>query len=601
MPTQLTYAIRTTPAPLTAGATDASITLLATNETDKPISLEGISISIPVGTAADDLTNLPDQIVGDSPKGWKENPPNKSQPGVYKVIFVPEASLVAQEQEPSLETPAQKTMLERLVTLLLRLILFLRGRSQTEQEEEIRNSLVTTEGTQPTVSVPANGSLTFTLTKVATNNQAGSVQLTITQGTKGKPEKVLKVSKVPTSWKGISFTATPPDLPATGDVTLNWNGPKGATYTIEYIDPSTQKPVNIPMAGQPPLANSGKYPGSSDPKLQITATTEFTLTVTQVVHGKSLKYQPQQTVSVGEVPKISSFKGRLAGEGTSRKLLLSWTTTDANYVDGSWAYGKELDANPTEPISIDPPFNTEYTITAFAATGKVKSQAAKIQLGFKKLTTITTDSYPNAITITPDGSKALVSVRGGVSVIDVKNQKLSKTIEAGESPLASPMAMTPDGNSVLVVNSDDNTVSAIDIKKLKVTSTISVGNFPVAIAISPDSTLAFVANQGSKLGGKTVSVIDITSSKVTHTITVGGAPNTIATTPDGTLTFVTNFNDKTVSVIDVEKMSVTQTISIGSFPGPITISPDGSLAFILPSEDGTEVKVIDIKEMKMAK
>ncbi|MEL7425049.1 MAG: hypothetical protein AAFN81_18830, partial [Bacteroidota bacterium] len=91
MPTLLTYAIQTTPTPLTAGATDGSLTFLATNETDNPVSIEGISISIPVGTEADQLTKLPASIAVQCPEGWKESPPNKSEPGVYKIIFVPKS------------------------------------------------------------------------------------------------------------------------------------------------------------------------------------------------------------------------------------------------------------------------------------------------------------------------------------------------------------------------------------------------------------------------------------------------------------------------------------------------------------------------------
>ncbi|MEL7427730.1 MAG: hypothetical protein AAFN81_32370 [Bacteroidota bacterium] len=57
MPTQLTYTIHTVPNPLTAGATDATVTLLATNETDNPISVEGIPINIPVGAEASEESN----------------------------------------------------------------------------------------------------------------------------------------------------------------------------------------------------------------------------------------------------------------------------------------------------------------------------------------------------------------------------------------------------------------------------------------------------------------------------------------------------------------------------------------------------------------
>ncbi|MEL7425048.1 MAG: cytochrome D1 domain-containing protein [Bacteroidota bacterium] len=617
MSTQLTYVIRTTPNPLTAGAANASVTLLATNETDKAISLEGISIGIPVGTEADDLTNLPGQIVADYPKVWKENPPNTSKPGVYKIIFAPESG---------------------------------------------------------TIPVAPHSSLTFVLNKIAINSVDGTVDLSITEGSVGQPTQVISASKFPKSWGEVSFSAQPPDLAAAGDVTLKWDGPTGATYTIEYLDLAKRKIVNIPMAGQAPLANSGSYPGPNEPPLSINATTVFTLTVSEVISGKTYSTQAQQTVTVNVAPKIISFTGKIEGEWPDRKLLLNWKTTHADLVDPSWGNEDTKPANPEEPIQILPPFLPTYTIKAVNGSG-LESKLAEVQMRWEHLTTIpveqspgsiaispdgkyafvanllsntvtviaireenmpvvkniTVGQYPTAIAITPGGEYAMVSSTGPSSVaviaIQEKNMRVVKNINIPGVPFT--IAFTPDNKYALVVDMDSKTVSVIDMAKMTVQSTIKVGQSPNSIAISPDGKYALVVNsegivsvidmeemrvqntiklgQGSQsiaissngeyaLVGKDysnmVSVIDMAKMAVQNTITVGQAPASIAISPDGKYALAVNFDSQTVSVIDTAKMAVQNTIKIRQGPQSLAISPNGGYALVSNGSNTVSILVL---------
>ena len=57
--------------------------------------------------------------------------------------------------------------------------------------------------------------------------------------------------------------------------------------------------------------------------------------------------------------------------------------------------------------------------------------------------------------------------------------------------------MRGDQSLVYVTNLGDNTVSVIDTATNTVVATIPVGNSPTLIALSPDNTRAYVANQGS--------------------------------------------------------------------------------------------------------
>ena len=87
-----------------------------------------------------------------------------------------------------------------------------------------------------------------------------------------------------------------------------------------------------------------------------------------------------------------------------------------------------------------------------------------------------------------------------------------------------------------MTNCESNTVSVIDTATNTVTATVPVGKCPMGVAVSPDGTKVYVANEGSN----NVSVIDTATNTVTATVTVGKSPYGIAVTPDGTKVYVAN-------------------------------------------------------------
>ena len=90
---------------------------------------------------------------------------------------------------------------------------------------------------------------------------------------------------------------------------------------------------------------------------------------------------------------------------------------------------------------------------------------------------------------------------------------------------------------------------------------------PFQIAITPDGTRAYVANQSST---NTVSVIDTANNIVVATIPGGFSPLGVAITPDGTQAYVTNDFSNTVSVIDTATNTVVATIPVGGSPAILT-------------------------------
>src|SRR2546421_12373314 len=96
MPTLLHYAVTTTPFPLEASppsgnANVATLALVATNATNEGVTLQGLLVTLPVGTGATQLTADSDAIGPVPPANWTLA---ETQPlsGAIQYIFQPTSS-----------------------------------------------------------------------------------------------------------------------------------------------------------------------------------------------------------------------------------------------------------------------------------------------------------------------------------------------------------------------------------------------------------------------------------------------------------------------------------------------------------------------------
>ena len=162
------------------------------------------------------------------------------------------------------------------------------------------------------------------------------------------------------------------------------------------------------------------------------------------------------------------------------------------------------------------------------------------------------------------------------------------TIAVGTYPCA--VAVSPNSARAYVANLDSG-LAVINTATNTVTDTIPVGHYPCAVAVSTDGTHLYVTNQNDH----TVSVIDTTTpATVTATIPVGDFPDTVAVSPDGTHLYVTNRFDATLSVIDINPSSptynnVTATIPVGDFPVAVAVSPNGTHAYVTNGDNMVSV------------
>jgi YVTN family beta-propeller protein len=194
---------------------------------------------------------------------------------------------------------------------------------------------------------------------------------------------------------------------------------------------------------------------------------------------------------------------------------------------------------------------------------------------------------------------AYVANNGGalgttVSVFDIATGgAVGSPISVGTGPFA--LAISPDGSRAYVANQTSGDVSVIDTATNTVVGApITVGTQPHGVALSPDGSRAYV---GSEANPGTVSVIDTqTGTTVGEPIPVGVFPIGLAVTPDGARVYVTSSAVAGgVSVIDTRTGETTGAeIPVGSFPFGIAITPDGARAFVT-NQASNSVSVIDTR------
>jgi len=146
-----------------------------------------------------------------------------------------------------------------------------------------------------------------------------------------------------------------------------------------------------------------------------------------------------------------------------------------------------------------------------------------------------------------------------------------------------------------VANSNSNSVSVIDISTNAVVATVPVGIEPVGVAITPDGTRVYVANEGPNTSprvGGSVSVIDTSTNAVVATVPVGGTALGVAVTPDGTRAYVTNPTSGSISVIDTSTNAVVATVPLGGAPYGVAITPDGTRAYV-GNQTSASIQVIN--------
>ncbi len=145
-----------------------------------------------------------------------------------------------------------------------------------------------------------------------------------------------------------------------------------------------------------------------------------------------------------------------------------------------------------------------------------------------------------------------------------------------ESGHVHPIAMTPDGTRVLVVNTPDNRLSVFDVTgatPVRVAE-VPVGMEPVAVA-ARSNTEAWVVNTLSD----DVSIVDLTTMNVRATVRAGDAPMDVVFANG--LAWVSVSNEDCLKIFDPANLGAApQVVPVaGRMPRALAVRPDGASVF----------------------
>jgi len=150
--------------------------------------------------------------------------------------------------------------------------------------------------------------------------------------------------------------------------------------------------------------------------------------------------------------------------------------------------------------------------------------------------------------VTPDGKYVISThpTRGGISVVDVINNKVYKTIKTGPSP--NYTLVTKDGKRAYMSNSGNGTLSEIDLSKWEVTRSLEAGPTPEHLVFSPDEKTIYVSNDRAG----TVSVVSVKEGKVEATYKIGKRVHGLDIGDDGKTLFISSRSDDKLVALDTQ-------------------------------------------------
>lgn len=230
------------------------------------------------------------------------------------------------------------------------------------------------------------GPLAFVFENVVISTQPGLSIITVKDSTPATVD--LQATKFPNGWGEVLFWASDPNLPYPGAAELNWDGPDGAGYELDYYTPQTN------VVKVPGLGHTGKYPPppagfSGQTGFPLQQTTIFTLNVDETISARSYHAQKQITVTVAApAPKILSFTGQqLDPKKGLPTLRLSWSLEHADSFELDQTVGAHGQTE-TVPVPqgqstflVQPSLPTVYTLRAMSVrTAAIDSATVSVNV-----------------------------------------------------------------------------------------------------------------------------------------------------------------------------------------------------------------------------
>ena len=190
---------------------------------------------------------------------------------------------------------------------------------------------------------------------------------------------------------------------------------------------------------------------------------------------------------------------------------------------------------------------------------------------------------PRAIALNLPLKKAYVALSGddAIAVIDVNEGIVIDRIMLNQGDNPVDLALTPDGQTLVVVNAASDTVSFVDTVSRLERKRILVGRNPCSLVLNSAGKRAFVANRLSN----SLSVIDIPYQAVSGTIPTGPEPLRAQFNRTGDRLYVIHAAYPYLFVIDPSTFSTVQQQFIGSGVAAIKVDTWNDLLYLVKKND----------------
>jgi YVTN family beta-propeller protein len=143
------------------------------------------------------------------------------------------------------------------------------------------------------------------------------------------------------------------------------------------------------------------------------------------------------------------------------------------------------------------------------------------------------------------------------------------------SDRTSTIKLSPDGNTLAVVNNDSRSISFIDSVSGSRSAEILVGKDPQTISFDSSGQWAYVTNRFDD----SLSVIDVIQSALLTTVPVADEPIGVVASSVGMI-FVSCQGADSILVFDASDFSLVEVIKTESSPRGMALSPDESLLYV---------------------
>ncbi len=162
------------------------------------------------------------------------------------------------------------------------------------------------------------------------------------------------------------------------------------------------------------------------------------------------------------------------------------------------------------------------------------------------MSTIPVAGWSHHQAITSDGKYVLSThgMRGAVSIVDLEDNKVIKTVKTG--PVPNYTIITKNNKRAFVSNTGNNSISEIDLQSWKVIRKLEGGPAPEHMVFSNNEKTIYVTNPRA---GK-VSAVSVATGKITGTFKIGKAVHGLDIGDDGKTLFVSSKKDNKLVAID---------------------------------------------------